>query len=59
MNIDTLLSSIKKNIYWYEVLVGNNGKLVERVLNSTFRDKFWRNIKNPLEVSRYQTTPET
>lgn len=51
-SIEEFISKIQPKTFWYEVVSGNNPRVIERVIDNSFRGKFWRNIKNPVEVSR-------
>lgn len=45
--IESLFTKINlQAAFWYEILSGNNHKLIQRVFDETFRSKFWRNIKD-------------
>lgn len=35
--------------YLYEVIPGNNHQLIKSVINKSFRNKYWKDVKNPVE----------
>jgi hypothetical protein len=49
-SVNEFLMNLPKKLFYYEVIAGNNPRVIERVIDQTFRAKFWRNIRNPLEV---------
>jgi hypothetical protein len=46
LDLDELLYKFRNYYYWYDIINGNNGKLVEKIFKESHRGSFWKDIKD-------------